>query len=180
MENKIIALENLCHIENAFEEDGFINIEGYAAHYNKANLNNEVVDSRSFTRFFNMYANKELEPHVNWQHTDTVVGPITEIVSREDGLWISAKLNKGVKIVDEMIAPNILAGTLNKFSTEGYIYGGYDGIVENKDGSYYVKDFLLTSVSIVRTSADPQAVFTVKNFIDEWRENKKRLKWYLL
>ena len=76
-------------------------------------------------------------------------------------------------------------GGSNSFSTEGYIQNGYDGIVENEDGSYYVKDFLLTAVAIVPTPADPNATFTLRNFIDEYklqREeiiNKIQSKYYL-
>lgn len=173
---------NICKIENASVTDDILRIEGYCAHYGKANLNAEIVDAKSFDTFFRMYENKEIEPHLNWEHSDVVVGGIDQIVSKNNGLWISAHLNNSVKIVSEMIAPNILAGDIDKFSTEGYVMGGIDGIVQNSDNSYYVKDFLLTAVGIVRTPADPSARFTVKNFIDNWKEEHKseRKLWYFL
>lgn len=173
MKSNIITLNSYCDIVNAVTEDNFLKIEGIAAHYNKPNLNSEIVDANSFNMFFNMYKSKELEPVVNYEHSDTVIGDVTKIVSKKDGLWISARLNNGVKIVNEMLAPNILAGTLKKFSTEGMIYGGLDGIVVNEDDTYYVKNFLLTAVSIVRTPADPNAAFSVKNYIEELKRRSR-------
>lgn len=174
MKTNIITLNSYCDITNAVTEDNFLKIEGYAAHYNKPNFNSEIVNADSFNMFFNMYKSKELEPVVNYEHSDTVLGDVTEIVSKKDGLWISARLNNDVKIVNEMLAPNILAGTLKKFSTEGIIYGGLDGIVVNKDNTYYVKNFLLTAVSIVRTPADPNAAFSVKNYIEELKRKQSK------
>ena len=172
--DKKLYLYNNCVITNAAVDGDFLNIEGYAAHYNKANLNREVVDSNSFTKFFAMYGEKKLIPLINWEHGDSVIGDITKIESRDDGLWIQGRLNQGVKIVADMIAPNILAGTLNSFSTEGFIDGGYDGIVENSDGTYYVKDFLLTAVSVVRNPADWDAKFSIKNYFEELKAQQKK------
>ena len=85
-----------------------------------------------------------------------------------------------------MIIPNILSGDLNSFSTEGYIKDGYNGIVENEDGTYYVKDFLLTAVGIVPTPADWDATFTLANYLKGYEEDKRKReseeqkrKWYL-
>jgi len=179
MEDRILSLNNLCKIENASAEDGFLHIEGYAAHYNKKNLNEELVDNRSFDYFFSLYNSNELKPKLTWEHTDQVIGGIDNIVSKKEGLWISARLNYNVKIVEEMIAPNIIAGDIDSFSTEGFVRNGYDGIIENKDGSYYVKDFILTAVSVVRTPADSAAVFSVANYIKEFASKKHSSKWYL-
>lgn len=178
MENKIF-FNNICNIERVNKVDDVLQIEGYCAHYDKPNLNMEIVDARSFAKFFDMYGRGELKPDLNYQHTDTVIGDIDTIESREHGLWITAHLNYGVKIVDEMIAPNILKGSLCKFSTEGYIQNGIDGI-EERGENYYVRDFLLTGVAVVRTPADPNAVFSVKNYIDAWNETHKKNKWYLM
>lgn len=179
MENKIL-FNNICSIENAAEDGGVLRIEGYCAHYGKPNLNMEIVDAASFETFFGMYGRGELKPDLNYQHTDTVIGDIDTIESRESGLWISAHLNYGVKIVDEMIAPNVLKGSLCKFSTEGYIQNGIDGI-EERGENYYVRDFLLTGVAVVRTPADPKAVFCVKNYMDAWKsEHAPKRKWYVM
>lgn len=179
---KNIRLNQIYKIENASSEDGFLKIEGYCAHYNKMNLNDEVVDAKSFDTFFSLYNSHQVTPHLTWEHTDQVIGGIDEIVSKNNGLWLSAHLNSNVKIVSDMIAPNVLAGDIDKLSTEGYIMNGIDGIVQNDDGSYYVKDFLLTAVSVVRTPADPAAQFTVKNFIEEWNEEHKPVRkfyWFM-
>ena len=90
------------------------------------------------------------------------------------------KPNLNMEIVDEMIAPNVLKGSLCKFSTEGYIQNGIDGI-EERGENYYVRDFLLTGVAVVRTPADPKAVFCVKNYMDAWKsEHAPKRKWYVM
>lgn len=177
---KNIRLNHIYKIENASLDNDMLKIEGYAAHYNKTNLNDEVVDSKSFDTFFSMYNAKQITPRLTWEHSDSVIGGIDEIVSKTNGLWITAHLNNNVKIVNDMIAPNVLAGDLDSLSSEGYVLNGINGIVNNPDGSYYVRDFLLTAVSVVRTPADPEAKFTVKNFVDEWNEQHKSVRklWY--
>lgn len=175
-------------IENAVEEDNFLAIEGYCCHYNKTNLNDERVDAHSFDTFFEMYVNNQLSPKLNYNHnSDYIIGSIDDFESMEDGLYMKARVNKNVAICKDMIIPNILSKTLDSFSTEGYIKNGYDGIIENKDGSYYVKDFLLTAVAIVPTPADWDAKFSLANYLQEYKAKKeeekkeieKKSKWYL-
>lgn len=183
--NKIFI--NDLKIENAVETDSLLNIEGYCCHFNKTNLNMERVDEHSFDTFFEMYVEGKLVPKLNYNHTDTIIGGIDDFDTRKDGLYIKAHVNKNVAICKDMIIPNILSGDLNAFSTEGFIKDGYDGIVENKDGSYYVKDFLLTHVSVVSCPADWDAKFSLSNFINEYKAQKeeerkeieKKSKWYL-
>lgn len=178
-------------IENALQKDDTIEIEGFACHFNKENLNGEIVDANSFTTFFKMMEEGKLKPKLNWNHTDTLIGGINDIISVDEGLYMNAYLNTNIAIVRDMIGPSVLAKELDSFSTEGYIQNGYDGIVEMEDGSYYVKDFLLTAVAVVPTPADWNATFTLKNFIDEYKaskqteisrlkeENDKKSKYYL-
>jgi len=162
-DNKIFICKNYA-ITNAVEDGNFLKIEGYACHFNQKNLNNEIVDEKSFKDFFELYNAKKVVPALNWSHTDTIIGNIDKLESKSDGLFMQARLNKSVKIVEDMIAPNILSGAINSFSTEGYCQGGYDGIVYNeKDGSYYVKSFLLTAVAVVAVPADWEAKFSVSN-----------------
>lgn len=182
MENKIFI--NGLKIENAVNKDNIIEIEGYCCHYQKANLNREIVDEHSFEKFFNLYSDKIIVPKLNYNHTDTLIGGIDEIASFDEGLYMRAHLNKAIKIVEDMILPSVEDGQLTQFSTEGFIDNGWKGIQENEDGTYYVKDFILTAVAIVPTPADPQATFTLKNYIDEniaKRElEKAKSKWYLM
>ena len=181
MENKNLILNDF-KLENATLENEFIKISGYAAHYNRVNLNSEPVDANSFNHFFTLYNAKELKPHLTWQHEDIVIGGIDNVESRDKGLWMDAHLNTNVKIVADMIAPNVLSGDIDSVSTEGFIRNGYEGIVENSDGSYYVRDFILTAISVVRNPADALAKFTVQNYIDDWKkqqaESIKRKLYY--
>ena len=187
MENRIFI--NSVTIENAKEDENKVTIEGYCCHFNKINLNSEIVNEASFKTFFDMYDNKKIVPKLNYNHDSTlIIGGIDEIISDKTGLYMSAHLNRGVKINDEMVIPNILAGDLSTFSTEGYILNGWNGVVENEDGSYYVKDFILTATAIVPVAADPDAKFTLSNFLNEYRLHKeeerkeieKSSKWYLM
>lgn len=175
-------------IENAVDNDKFLAIEGYCCHFNKTNLNSERVDEHSFDTFFDMYVNNKLSPKLNWNHDNNlIIGSIDDLTAMKEGLYMKARINKDVAICRDMIIPNVLNHTLDSLSTEGYILGGYDGIVENSDGSYYVKDFCLTMVAITPTPADWDAKFTLSNFINEYKAKKeeerkeieKKSKWYL-
>ena len=154
-------------IENAVEDDKFLNIDGYACHWNVRNLNDEIVDENSFDTFFQMYGDGKLKPALNYNHTDLIIGGIDTIERKDDGLFISCHLNKDVRECRDSIIPNILAGDITGFSTEGFIKNGFDGVDFNEDGSYYVRDFLLTAVAVVSTPADWDAQFSVKNYVNE-------------
>jgi len=172
MDNKIY-IQNTFKVENAAEDDKFIRINGYACMFNKVNLNGEMVDKDSFSHWFGMYEKGDIKPYFNFEHTETTIGGIDDVTCDETGLIMKAHLTKGVKIVDDMIAPLVLSGDLDSLSTEGLVLGGYDGIVELPDDNYYVKNFILLGVSIVRTPACPQAKFTLENFIKEYKEHKQ-------
>lgn len=184
---KTIFLNGL-KIENAKNKENIIEIEGWACHFNRANLNKEIVDEKSFDKFFDMYKNGVLKPNLNYNHSDQLIGGIDDIVAMNEGLFMQAHLNKDVALVRDTIWPLIESDDLNSFSTEGYIDNGWKGIVENDDDTYYVKDFILLGVAIVANPADWDAKFTLKNYIDEYRTQKeaekveieKQSKWYLI
>lgn len=168
---------------NAEETDESVRIIGYGCHYNKVNLNKEIVDRNSFNAFFGMYEKGEIDVKCNWEHDrDMIIGGVNSIESDDTGLIIDVTLTKGVKIVDEMIVPNIRAGVIKSYSTEGWILNGYDGIEERENGTYYVKDFLLTNIAIVSHPADPHAEFTVANMLRlaPKEEVAKRLPFWAL
>lgn len=186
MEQKIY-LNNTFTLENAAEDSDRINIVGYACKYNQINLNSELVDSKSFDAFFGLYNSGKLVPFFNWEHTDSTIGGIDKVESDSEGLIIKAHLIKDVAIVRDMIGPLVMSGDLNSFSTEGSVLNGYDDIVTlPNDKGYYVKNFILRGVSVVRTPACPDAKFSLANYIKEYEEAKLkeaetiRSKWYLL
>ena len=160
-------------IENAVNADDMLRLEGFCCHFNTRNLNDEIVTPSSFDKFFTLYNEKKLKPNLNYNHTDTIVGGIDTIESRDKGLWMTAHLNNNVAIVRDMLTPNILSGDINGFSTEGFVAGGYDGIISHDDGSYTVKDFLLTGVAVVSNPADWDATFSVKNFIENFAKARE-------
>lgn len=155
-------------IENAVNSDNRLDIEGYACHFLQENLNREVVDASSFDDFFGLYNSGKLKPRLNYNHSDTLVGGIDGLEVRERGLYMRAHLNTDIAIVRDMIAPCVLAGDINGFSTEGFVTNGYDDIVTHKDGSYFVKSFMLTGVSVVSTPADWDATFSVRNYFEKF------------
>lgn len=170
----ILQIRHTFKIENAVTEDNNLVINGMAAHYNVRNLNDEIVDANSFNEFFNLYNDGKLTPALNWNHSDTIIGGVDLIESRKDGLWMQAHLNGNVAICRDMIIPCIMGNELNSFSTEGYIRGGVDGVDFNEDGSYYVRNFLLTAVAIVPTPADPDAQFSVKNYLNSLQKQEPK------
>lgn len=169
---KNIIIPSNFTISNTQETTNRLEIEGYACHFNTTNLNHERVDEKSFTKFLGMFNNGEIIPKLNYNHTTEYIGGITNFNTDNTGLKIRAYLNKEVAIVRDMLLPNILDGNINQFSTEGFVENGYNGIVEFDDGSYYVKDFILTDVAIVAHPADPKATFTLANFIEEYKVQK--------
>lgn len=184
MENNIYI--NGLKIVDFVSNEKTVDISGYAAHFGTANLNREIVDGNSFSKFFELYDTKQLVPRLNYEHTDTVIGGIDSLEIKDNGLFMKAHLTKSVKIVEEMILPLIETNDLCSLSTEGYI--DYNDIVENEDGTYYANTFLLTGVSIVSCPADPDAKFSLNSFINEYMESKRQkveeiknnLKWYQL
>lgn len=182
-----LFINNNLKIQNSNEESDKINIIGYCCHYNTVNLNQERVDANSFRTFFDMKDKNQIRPLVNYNHdSNYIIGGIDELTSDNTGLLMKAHINRGVKICDDMIIPNILSGTLTDLSTEGYILNGYNGIVEYEDNTYYVKDFILTAVAVTPNGADYQAKFTLANYIREYKQYKEnqikeiKSKWYLL
>lgn len=184
MERKIYL--NGLDIVNVVNSENTASIEGYAAHFNVPNLNYEIVDANSFNDFFELYNAGKIKPRLNWEHGDTILGGIDSLEIKDNGLYMKAHLNKGVKLVSDTILPLIEGGDLNSFSTEGFI--DWNSIVENEDGTYYAKSFMLVGVSIVSVPADPEAKFSLNSFIKEYIESKKEtveeiknnLKWYQL
>lgn len=165
MENKLYIYNNEFRIENAVKEDALLRIEGYCAHWNKANLNHEVVDYKSFDNFFEMYNAGKLRPALNYNHSADLIGGIDNLERTDTGLYIKCHLNRNISLVRDMVEPCIDAGDLTSFSTEGYVEGGWDGITELDNDNYYVKSFLLTAVAVVAVPADYEARFTVANIL---------------
>ena len=161
MDNKVYICNN-CAITNAVEDENFLHIEGYAAHFNRANLNSERVTKESFDEFFELYNNKKLVPGLNWNHDPNMyIGGITGLTTDKNGLYMKARLNKNVKIVAEMLLPNILSEDIRGLSTEGFV--DYTDIEYLKDGTYMCKKFLLTNIAVVKTPADWEAGFSISN-----------------
>ena len=175
-------------IENAAKDEKGLKIEGYCAHYNQKNLNGELVDHNSYKAFFNLYKEGKIKPNLNWNHTDMIIGGIDTIESKNKGLYITCHLNNEVAIVRDMIAPNVLAGDLDSFSTEESPLNGYDDVVRLEDNGFYLKNAILRGVAIVSIPADWTAKFTVANYLKELgvelEKNKdeieKNSKWFLL
>lgn len=162
---------NGLQIENVKDSEKTVEIEGFICHFNKANLNNEIVDKNSFNNFFSLYRNKQLRPRLNYEHTDQIIGGIDEIEQFDEGLYMRAHLAKNVAIVRDTILPLIETNDLTSCSTEGFV--DFNDIIENNDGTYYVSNFMLTGCSIVSCPADPQAKFSLSNFIKDYIAQKE-------
>lgn len=183
MENRIIYLQNDIKLINLKEDDGKMFLEGYACHFNKTNLNSQIVNAKSFEKYFELLKNNTISKAImNWEHErDKQIGAIDNITSDEDGLFIEAHLNTEIPFVSDWLVPNIKANDLTGLSTEGYVYGGINGIITNEDGSFYVKDFILSAVALTNNPADVEARFSLANAVQEWNDvnTAKKTKWYI-
>ena len=59
-------------IENAIDEQDTLRIEGFCAHFDVPNLNNERVGESSFNEFFKLYKDDKLKPALNWNHSEQI------------------------------------------------------------------------------------------------------------
>lgn len=181
--NKIFIYNNF-KIENAISDGDLLEIDGYCCHYNKVNLNGEMVNEASFKRFFEMQKEGKIKPALNYNHSDQLIGGIDLLESRKEGLYMRAHLNKKIALVRDTIIPCMEAGDLNCLSTEGYIMNGWEDIEELDGNSYYVKNFLLTAVAVVSVPADYEAKFTFRNFLQTHKQETPKTiyksKWFLL
>lgn len=183
MENKTIYLQNDIRLINLKETDGKMFIEGYAAHWDKKNLNEQIVNADSFNKYFDLLNSNQISKAIlNYEHNpEKQLGAIDEVKIEDEGLFINAHLNTEIPFVSDWLVPNIKANDLTGLSTEGFVYGGIDGIVVNNDGSFYIKDMILTAVALTNNPADVEARFSLANAVQEWNQLKdiKKTKWYL-
>lgn len=188
-------MENKIYLNNPIDDLKFTNgddkleIEGYACHWNRKNLNGEIVMKESFDTFFSAYSKGTIKPVLNHEHNnDKVIGGIDKLDRDDTGLYIIAHLNKNIPYVNDWLVPNIVAGDIKNLSTEGFPVGGYNSIRINEDKSYTVLDFMLTAVAIVNHPADVIADFSVRNYLqsmptddeEEVKEEIKKSKWFLM
>ena len=174
--NKIYFDNNDLLITNAVNDDGFLRIEGTAAHFGIPNLNGEIVESSSFNNFFELYNDGKLKPALNFNHDSTnLIGGIDDIFIKDNALCCSAHLNYEIAFCKDTLIPMVQSGDIKSFSTEGFI--DYNDIEEREDGNYFAKNFLLTAIAVVSLPADYKSAFTIKNYFDKQREaNRKKLR----
>lgn len=163
-------IQNSIAINDYCNDDGKFLVKGYACHFNRCNLNREIVDADSFANAIDGF-NKGLQNVVvNYNHdNDKIIGGVDSMTSDDSGLYITAHLNTSIPYVNDYVIPNIISRDLRAFSTEGYVT--YDSIREYKDGTYYVGDFQLYAVAIVSNPADQLAQFSVANSIRNSEES---------
>lgn len=186
-DNKNLILSAFEEVEYTYNsESDRIDIAGIACHWNKANLNAQIVTDRSFDTFLDYYNSGKLRPIVNYEHQyDKQIGLIDRIAKEADGLYIEGHLNCKIQYVNEWIRPLIESGDLKGLSTEGTVLNGHNGIIQREDGTYIVKDFILTAVAVTSTPADWNASLTVRNYIDEYAALQKpeeeiaKSRWYV-
>lgn len=158
-------------INSIQEDDNFLRIKGYGSHHNVANLNRQITDAKSYDEFFRLYRENKIVPLLNYEHDPyTVIGTVDSVTCDDTGLYFECSVNKAVKICDEQIIPNIKAGVLKSFSTQGFV--SYDDIVENEEtGNYYCRNFILTDLAVVAHPADWQSEFEVS--YNAWKAENK-------
>lgn len=162
-------------INNANETPDRLIVEGYAAMYGTTNLNGWIVDNNSFAEFMKRRENGTVRTILNYEHNnDQQIGRVVELITDDKGLFATAELNLEIPFVNDWLRPNILAGDLKSFSTEGYPMNGRNDIVKSGEG-YYIKNFLLSALAITKHPAEPQANFNIANYLKEikWQEPKK-------
>lgn len=177
MEQKIYFSNALLNYEQSDEK---FTLTGYAAHFGEANMNHERVAASSFAQCLKDREEGRHNIVVNYNHLSDVYGGVDEITTDSTGLFVKAHLNTAIPFVRDNLIPNILAGDIKSFSTEGVCPNGFDDIVYNeRDDTYFVKNFYLLAVAVTPHPADWKSEFTVANafkmFAKERMENEARL-----
>ena len=172
MEKKSYILGGMTDAEFHYNsEAGRVDIAGIACHWDKENLNSQVVDKNSFSSFMKLYKDGKLTPTLNYEHNmEKRIGLIDSIDLQDDGMWIEAHINARIPYVSEWLLPLIEAGDLKGLSTEGFPLNGYESITELENGAIYVKDFILSAVAVTATPADWDAEFSIANYIENWKQ----------
>lgn len=164
-------------INSVVVDDEFVNIAGSAAHFGTANLNGQVVDAKSFERSIELFKNETVVPALNYNHdANSLIGSVTDLHCTDDTLEVSARLNKNISLVSNMLLPMIEAGDLKSFSTEGYI--NLNDCKQFPDGTYYAPEFSLRAIAIVSCPADHESRFTIRNYFDNQYKLNNIIKYY--
>lgn len=178
MENNYKTFLNalkLERIENKESKDGLIKIAGYACHYGNANHNGEIVDENSFKKFFSDLESGGMMPMFNYQHDDTkIIGGWDKFDSRDDGLYAEGHLNTNSSFVKNEILPLVEAGDVTHLSTQGFC--NYSDIDIKEDNYCYIKNFILTGVSLVALPADFSAKADLTNKLSLVRKGKQEIE----
>lgn len=171
MERKSYILGGMSDAEFHYNsEAGRVDIAGVACHWNKENLNSQVVDAKSFESFMKLYGAGKIRPVCNYEHDMTKrIGLIDKIDLQDDGMWIEGHINTRIPYVAEWLLPLIEAGDLKGLSTEGFPLNGYESIAQLSNGAVYVKDFILSAIAVTATPADWDAEFSIANYIENWK-----------
>lgn len=164
MEN-ITYFDNI-EIANAAEDGSVMRIEGYACHWDEANLNRQRVNANSFQKFFDMMEAGKLDnPILNYNHDSAMlIGRVDGLERNDRGLWMKAHINKDVAFVRDTLMPMILNKDINKLSTEGYI--SKNDVEFFDDDTFYIKNFMLSAIAVVSTPADWDATFSLTNVVN--------------
>ena len=160
-EKMIFSCNGLQFSENE-EKPNIIKIEGYAAHFNKANGNAEIVTKNSFKKFLDLMNEKGVKPLLTFDHqSQNIIGGWDNLEIREEGLYAVGHINADVALVRDTILPLMKSGDLNGLSTEGW-----SSMRENKfsdDGTMEIANFFLYAISLVGFPADYEAKANLKN-----------------
>lgn len=159
---------------NGISFDDDLIITGYACHWNVKNKNNEIVDANSFDYWLKELNNGAQRPMMTFNHDDNcIIGAWDDFDCDDTGLWVVGHINSDVAFCKDTIIPLVRHGDLNSLSTQGWSDRKTN---ELRDGGVYIKDFILTAISIVGLPADFDAKFRIVNGLVV----PKTSKWYLL
>ena len=133
-------------------------IKGYAAHFGRANKNNERLSRGAFDYIISEFDKGTLNIPINIDHTDRIIGKVVEMRVDNTGLYIIGEIFDDIPEAVE-IQKLIENGLYDYMSTEGYINRNECTI--NEDGTYTVSRFRLTAIAVVNQPADGRAVLSV-------------------
>ncbi len=161
-EKKILKLKNGFYFENSKEVEEGILLSGYFKKWNVNNFNNEEYAKNAYDKFINNYFIKnKLNVPINLMHGwnfESLAGKIQNMKKDDTGIFIEVLISKGAvyfENVKQLLKDKVLQG----FSDEGFA----EDYEKKEDGSYLIKEAVLTKISLVDIPAEATAKIEIKN-----------------
>ena len=156
--DKLLKLDSLFTVKGVEEEEDSIIIEGYANTIDKDRVG-DVILAEAWTK--GGLENYKKNPIVLGNHDyGNPIGKATEVLPKDNGLYIVAEISKSIGVMYELIKQGILKTFSIGFSVKDADYDSTTDI-------FVIKDLELYELSVVSVPANQNSIFSVRKGLTE-------------